>query len=275
MTKSRGMPTITGGWRRRLSYFTSADAKTIAEKVELPLSHDDGGRAAAEQLNHLARAYLLAQEQATSATDPSIIQVAARLETHAIALLEIFNQPSDGPGPRTPSLDVYRLLAEQIDVDLAQQGRILGRASRQLGGYQDDPLPVVIRSVHYLRAWAAALRQAGISAEPQAREVKKRRTRSPVPGVRQLVEGLETSFIGLFGSRAIIHTSVNGKRCGPAVCFMKAFAALLAERLERRPAKDAGVPEAARRLRQWSTSDGLAEHLIRIQRKRKDRSMVK
>jgi hypothetical protein len=57
------MPTITGGWRRRLSYFTSADAKTIAEKVELPLSHDDGGRAAAEQLNHLARAYLLAQEQ--------------------------------------------------------------------------------------------------------------------------------------------------------------------------------------------------------------------
>jgi hypothetical protein len=259
MAKSRRMPQVAGG-RRRVSYFTDADVRTIAGMVKLELARGNDGRAAAEQLNRLARSFLLAQEQASSATDPSLNQAAAQLESHASEILQILGQQLDGP-----SLDVYRSLAEETDKGLALQGRILGR-----GG---DPWPIIIRSIHYLRRWTVVLRQG--DEVNQGGEVKKRRTRSPVPGARALVEGLEVAFTSIFGQEATVHTK-NMRRCGPTVRFMKAFAALLAKRLESLPAKDAHAQnKVLRQLRSWSISDGLAEQLRRIQKERRARRMVK
>ena len=256
-------------------YFTADDALAIARELKLDLKHDDGGLAAGELLNKVARRFVSdCWPEANVAGQCEAW--ADRLQKAAAGMLGLLNVAVEGQRTEphvAQTLDTLRLLlqpgnkkdpAHAAKSRLASSGRILARASTGLGGYDGDPFPVTFQSISYIHAFAAAVRD--LYTDPV------RRTRSSDRGANELVKGLEKAYVAIFGKVAGVSTNrKTGRRDGPAVRFIRCYVRILSTRLD----DDTDQQRTVKLLRSWSVNDALPNRLSNMLANRKRRGMGK
>lgn len=257
---SASLPRLSTGWGETPKYFTAGDAQTIAKEVGLDLVHDDGGRHAAKLMQRQALCFAHHRLLGRDPHPEEFVDWATQVIKHSAALARLLNFPVDEGCGADPSLDTLRswIEADQKDKSrLAQSARILIRSSQHLGGYDGDPFPITRLGISYLHEFSTAVR------DRYGSPARQRRTKGSTVGVDELIRGLEDTFVSIFGKKAGVSTiKKTGRRGGPAVRFMRAFANALAGQI------DLAQPDEARRLKLWgnSNNDALAELLIKNQK---------